>query len=228
MTKYSDFQTKLASLADDEYREFSMKGIPTDRPFICVRIPDIKKIVKEIPAEDVNAFIKVEPIALEEVLARSFLIARLSYDEMLKTFDSQIAFLDNWCTVDTFIASLRKTIKRHEPDFLKQKVESLLNHKDAFAVRAGLVSLLDFYVKEDYLHLIFDRIETLKNRDEYYIKRAIAWLLAECFIKFPDETFSYIKTSKLPKWTFNKTISKVSDSYRVDEDAKKMLKLLLR
>jgi hypothetical protein len=57
---------------------------------------------------------------------------------------------------------------------------------------------------------------------------AIAWLLAECFIKIPDETFSYMKTSKLPKWTFNKTISKVSDSYRVDEDTKKMLKLLLR
>ncbi len=226
MTKYSDFQTKLASLADDEYREFSMKGIPTDRPFIGVRIPDVKRLVKEIPAEDIDDFISVEPIALEEVLARSFLIARLSYDEMLKVFDSQIAFLDNWCTVDTFIASLRKTIKGHEPDFLEQKVESLLNHKDAFAVRAGLVSLLDFYVKEDYLHLIFDRIETLKDRDEYYIKMAIAWLLAECFIKFPDETFSFMKASRLPKWTFNKTISKVSDSYRVDEDAKKMLKLL--
>ena len=226
MAKYSDFRTKLASLADDEYREFSMKGIPTDRPFIGVRIPDVKRLVKEIPAEDIDDFISVEPIALEEVLARSFLIARLSYDEMLKVFDSQISYLDNWCTVDTFIASLRKTVKGHEPDFLEQKVESLLNHKDAFAVRAGLVSLLDFYVKEDYLHLIFDRIESLRNRDEYYVKMAIAWLLAECFIKFPDETFSYMKTSKLPKWTFNKTISKVSDSYRVDEDAKKMLKLL--
>ena len=217
MAKYSDFRTKLASLADDEYREFSMKGIPTDRPFIGVRIPDVKKIIKAIPAEDIDDFIKVEPIALEEVLARGFLIAR---------FDSQISYLDNWCTVDTFIASLRKTVKGHERDFLEQKVESLLNHKDAFAVRAGLVSLLDFYVKEDYLHLIFDRIETLKDRDEYYIKMAIAWLLAECFIKFPDETFSYMKASRLPKWTFNKTISKVSDSYRVDEDAKKMLKLL--
>lgn len=226
MAKYSDFRTKLASLADDEYREFSMKGIPTDRPFIGVRIPDVKKIIKAIPAEDIDDFIKVEPIALEEVLARGFLIARLPYEKMSAVFDSHIAFLDNWCTVDTFIASLRKTVKNHEADFLEQKVEPLLSSNNAFAVRAGLVSLLDFFVKEDYLHLIFDRIETLKNRDEYYIKMAIAWLLAECFIKFPDETFSYMKASRLPKWTFNKTISKVSDSYRVDEDTKKMLKLL--
>ena len=226
MAKYSDFRTKLASLADDEYREFSMKGIPTDRPFIGVRIPDVKKIIKAIPAEDIDDFIKVEPIALEEVLARGFLIARLPYEKMSAVFDSHIAFLDNWCTVDTFIASLRKTVKNHEADFLEQKVEPLLSSNNAFAVRAGLVSLLDFYVKEDYLHLIFDRIESLRNRDEYYVKMAIAWLLAECFIKFPDETFSYMKASGLPKWTFNKTISKVSDSYRVDEDAKKMLKLL--
>ncbi len=55
---------------------------------------------------------------------------------------------------------------------------------------------------------------------------ALAWLLAECFIKFPDETFSYLKSSNLDKWTFNKTISKISDSYRVDSELKKEVKKL--
>ena len=224
MTKYSEFQTRLVSLADDEYREFSMRGIPSDRPFIGVRIPDIRKLVSKISPEDFDTFIDVTPIAIEEVLARGLVIARLPYEKMLEVFDSQIKYLDNWCTVDIFISALRKTVRHHEADFLDKKVEPLLKSQDEFAVRAGLVSLLDFYVKEEYLHLIFDRIESLSRHTEYYVKMAIAWLLAECFIKFPDETFSYMKTSSLEKWTFNKAISKISDSYRVEKDAKDLLK----
>lgn len=223
---YQAFRTKLISLSDDRYREFSMRGIPSDRPFLGVRIPDIKKLVKEIPPEDFEEFLDQEPLAIEEVLARSFLIGRLPYEKMLKYYDSQVKLLDNWCTVDTFCASLRKTIKHHESDFLDQKVENLLNSKDEFAIRTGLVSLLDFYVQPDYLALIFDRVEHLKDYDKYYVKMAIAWLLAECFIKFPDETYFYLKASNLPKWTLNKTISKINDSYRVDQNLKEKVKQL--
>lgn len=225
---YQDFRTKLLSLSDEKYREFCMRGIPSDRPFLGVRIPDIKKLVKEVPLENFKDFLDQEPLAIEEVLARGFLIARLPYQEMLKYYDSQIKLLDNWCTVDTFCASLRKVIKHHESDFLDQKVEKLLQSKNEFATRTGLVSLLDFYVNSDYLALIFDRTERLKNRDEYYVKMGLAWLLTECFIKFPDETYAYLKVAKLPKWTLNKTISKICDSYRVDNLTKTEVKKLRR
>lgn len=224
MEQYADFRTKLASLSDDEYRKFCMRGIPCDRPFIGVRIPEIRKLVNNIPKESIDDFIKAKPVAIEEVIARSFAIARLPYDKMIKVFDSQIELLDNWCTVDTFCAALRKTIKKHEAEFLNQKVEKLLKARNEFSVRFGIVSLLDFYVKPDYLFLIYDRIEALKKRDEYYIKMALAWLLAECFIKFPDETFSYLKSSSLESWTFNKAISKICDSYRVEPEVKEYLK----
>ena len=223
---YSAFQTKLISLADDKYREFSIRGIPCDRPFLGVRIPRIRKLVKEIPPEQLEEFIKAKPLAIEEVIARSFAIARLPYDKMLENFDSQIQYLDNWCTVDTFCAALRKTVKHHEDDFLDKKVENLLSSKDEFAVRTGVVCLLDFYVKPEFIHLIFDRIENLRAREEYYIKMAIAWLLAECFIKYPEMTRDYLGRSKLDKWTFNKAISKICDSYRVDNDTKTEVKKL--
>ena len=222
----NSFRTKLISIVDDDYREFVTRGIPCERPILGVRIPEIRKLVKVIPPADFDEFLKAEPIAIEEVLARGFLIARLPYEEMLKCFDSQIKFLDNWCTVDTFVASLRKTVKHHEPDFLGQKVEPLLKSKNEFAIRAGLVCLLDFYVQFNYLFLIFDRLESLKDRDEYYVKMALAWLLAECFIKFPDETFSYLRQSHLPRWTFNKAISKICDSRRIAPETKTKLKLL--
>ena len=223
---YSDFRTKLISASDDEYRVFCMRSIPCDRPFLGVRIPEIRKLVLEIPMEQFEEFLDVTPIVIEEVIARGFVISRLSYDEMLVYFDSQITLLDNWCTVDTFCASLRKTIKHHKAEFLDLKVEKLLKSKGEFSARAGVVFLLDFYVSPEWLHLIFDRIETLKNREEYYIKMALACLLAECFIKFPDETYGYLKQSNLDKWTFNKAISKICDSYRVDTEVKNEIRKL--
>lgn len=221
---YQEFRSKLASLADEKYREFSMRGIPCDRPFLGVRLPEIRKLVKEVPEEQLEEFLNEAPIAIEEVLARGFLVASLPYEEMLKYFDSQIVLLDNWCTVDTFIAALRKTVKKHEDDFLDKKVEHLLESKNEFSTRAGLVCLLDFYIKPDYLALIFDRIESLNGREEYYVKMALAWLLAECFIKFPNEAFLYLESSSLNKWTYNKAISKICDSYRVPKETKEQLK----
>ena len=121
---------------------------------------------------------------------------------------------------------LRKTIKHHELDFLDRKVEPLLKSKNEFAIRAGLVCLLGFYVDFDHLFLIFDRLEYLKEHDDYYVKMSLAWLLAECFIKYPDETFVYLQHSNLPKWTFNKAISKICDSRRITPETKTELKQL--
>ena len=61
-------------------------------------------------------------------------------------------------------------------------------------------------------------------REEYYVRMAIAWLVAECFIKYPEITLGYLKVSQLPKWTFNKAISKICDSYRVDEEMKEIVR----
>ena len=230
---YSEFREKLAYYADDSYREFSQKGIPTERPFIGVRIPQIREIVNNISPKFYDSFLETEPIAIEEVLARGMVICRLSYEEILAPrkafdnksyFDSQIDIIDNWCTCDTFCSGVAKQIKNHRAEFLDQKIESLLTDSREFAVRTGLVLLKCAYMDFDYLNLIFDRVENLRGREEYYIKMASAWLIAECFTKYPEATFAYLKATKLPKWTFNKTISKICDSYRVLEEDKATLR----
>lgn len=223
---YEDFKSRLISFSDDEYREFTMKGVPCDRPFLGVRIPKIRELVYQVSPDDFEEFLKAAPVSFEEVIARGFLISRLPYAEMLKVFDSQVLLLDNWCAVDTFCASLRKVVKGNEEDFLERKVEKLLASKDEFAVRAGLVFLLDFYVRFEYLFLIFDRIESLAFRDEYYIKMATAWLIAECFIKFPEETLVFMKKAKLSEFVLRKAISKICDSRRVDLSLKEEVKKL--
>lgn len=223
---YAAFRSELESFAEPDYREFNLKNIPCARPLLGVRIPKIRALTKRVSSEAFSAFLAEPPVTLEEVLARGLIIARLPYDEMLLAFDSQLPFLDNWCSVDTFCAALRKTLKGHENDFYDQKVEKLLASENEFTIRAGLVFLLDYYINHEYLSIIFTHIDDLKHREEYYIKMAIAWLLAECFIAFPEATLDFLKTSDLSKWTFNKTISKICDSFRVSPDTKDRLRAL--
>jgi len=223
---YAEIKLALTHEIDDEYQAFVSKGIPTARPILGVRVPIIREIAAKVPPEDFVKILEVEPISLEELMLRGMLIARMPYNKMLLYLDSQINLMDDWCSCDTFCSSLKPLVKKHREEFFEQKIDPFLKSKKEITVRAGMVFLLGSYVTEDYLAVIFDRVESLKNREEYYIKMSIAWLLAECFIKHPEETLGYLKVSKLPKWTFNKTISKICDSLRVEEDMKNYLKTL--
>lgn len=226
---YAELRTELMRHADDRYREFVERGTPGEkRPFLGIRIPQLREIVRKIPRDSYEEILKVEPKVFEEVIVRGFLVARLPYAEMLKYFDSQVNYTDSWGTCDTFVAALRPVVKGHKAEFLDAKIEPLLADPREFAVRVGVVALLNFYVEFDYLALIFDRVDGLAEREEYYIRMALAWLVAECFIKFPEETLGYLRVSKLPKWTFNKAISKMCDSLRVEPEMKDYLRTLRR
>ena len=228
INNYAEMRSELAAAADDEYREFAMRGIPSERPFIGVRIPLIRAIVAEIPEEKIPEFLAVEPVAIEEVLARGMMICRLPYEGMMREFDTQVGYIGDWCTCDTFCSGLGKVMKNHRDDLLKRKIDGLLESDLEFTVRVGLVLLKCYFVDCDYLAMIFDRVERLRVREEYYTRMAIAWLVAECSIKFPEVTLGYLKVSRLPKWTYNKTISKICDSYRVEEGMKEMLRGMRR
>ncbi len=221
---YEEFRERLGFYADDDYRVFSMKGIPSERPFVGVRIPMIRSLVGLVSPDYYEEFLKVKPVAFEEVVARGFLICKLPYDEMLKWFDSQVEYIDDWASCDTFCSGLKKVVRGHLEEFFGLKVNGLLGNSREYAVRVGLVMLKVSYVELEWLAVIFDRVEALAGREEYYVKMAIAWLLSECFIKYPEATLGYLRVSRLPKWTFNKTISKICDSYRVSEEMKDLLR----
>ena len=224
---YEEVKSKLAELAEDEYREFSAKITLTERPFLGVRIPLVRKLAKAVPLEKIPEFLKVKPVSFEEVLFRGFLICRLPYEEMLGWFDSQVDYIGDWSSCDVFCSGL-KAVKKHKAEFLDLKILRLLEDEREFAVRVGLVLLICHYVELDYLAVIFDSVERLAGREEYYARMAIAWLIAECFIKYPEETLAYMRVSRLPKWTYNKAISKICDSYRVDKEMKEVVRGMRR
>lgn len=218
---YETLRTRLADLAEDEYRIFVKKGVPTNYPLLGVRVPHLRQIAAEIiengQAED---FLSHESQSFEELDIYGMVIAALPYEEMLTHLDTFVPLIDNWAICDNFVSSL-KSVAKHRADFLNI-IYKLLPEPE-FSTRVALVCLKCYYIMPDYLAVIFDRIIATKDREEYYIQMAIAWLIAECFIKFPNETWDFLATKILPKWTQNKAISKIRDSYRVDRELKDQL-----
>lgn len=220
---FEELRAELFAASDAEFAEFSKKIIPGSRPFIGVKIPKVREIVKRIPKEKLPEFLAAEPVAIEEVLARGMIIARLPYDEMILNFDSQVALILDWCTCDTFCSAIRKIVSKNREGFYGAKIVPLLKSREEFSTRVGVVLLLG-YVSKEWLPTIFENVERLASRGEYYVRMAVAWLVAECFIKFPSETLEYMRGSGLPVWTFNKAISKVCDSLRVEGEVKEELR----
>ena len=219
---YQDFSLKLTRLIDDDYREFAIKGILTKYPFLGVRTPDLRVLSSEIIKNNFAIeFLKLSPKSYEELTIQGFLIASLPYEEMKKLLPKYLKKVDNWATTDMVVSSL-KSIKKHREDFLGL-IDEFLDSSHEFTVRTALVCLKSYYIAPDYLAVIFDRTAKVKDREEYYIKMAVAWLIAECFIKFPDETWGFLKSGILPTWTQNKAISKIRDSFRVPSEAKTAL-----
>ena len=221
---YSKLRDALERCADDKYRDFSMKICTSKHYFLGVRVPQIRKCANQVPREKVEEFITIRPATYEEVLLRGFLIARLPYENMLKQFDSQLEYIDDWSTCDLFCSAISKSIKKNEEDFFEKKISKLLRSRYEFTMRVGLVLLKCCYVESGYLTFIFAEADKISDREGYYVKMGLAWLISECFIKFPSETMDYLSKSKMPAWTFNKTISKICDSYRVSTETKNLLR----
>lgn len=221
---YVKLRNDLEQSADNEYRDFAMKTCPSKHDFLGVRVPQIRKYARQVPSEKIEEFVAIYPATYEEVLLRGFLIARLRYGDMLKWFDSQLKYIDDWSTCDSFCSAISKLVKKNKEDFFKKKMSRLLDGGHGLTVRVGLVILNCSYVEPNYLEFIFNEADKLYNLDEYYVKMGLAWLISECFVKYPSATMEYLSRSKMPAWTFNKTISKICDSYRVDAGTKNLLR----
>ena len=104
-------------------------------------------------------------------------------------------------------------------EFLKPYLKS----SKEFEVRFALVLLLFHFVEEEYLSYIFEVLDNFSHTG-YYAQMGAAWLLSVCYIKFPNQTMSYLKRSKLDIQTYNKGIQKILESKTLNEELRFQLK----
>ena len=224
--KVEDF---LLAEQNEEVALFASKLITTKSTIYGVKLPKLRQFAKKLTDDERIAYLNIDLSgkSYEEILLYGFVLGgqKLSYDEFLKYFYKYVPFVDNWSTCDSPISSM-KIIAKHRKDFLVE-IDTLLSSNENFQQRIAIVALLDFYISEEYLDIIFNYCEKIRSYD-YYVSMAKAWLLSVCFVKFKAETYDYLLNGMLDDVTLNKTISKICDSYRVDDKDKRRVRLLKR
>ena len=217
---------KLYSMQNIKYQEFTAKLIPNinKNKIIGVRMPDLRKLAKEIKNIDyIDDFLSELPHKYhEENLLHGILLSKYKdIDILLKELDKFLKYVDNWMVCDIISPKLFKK----EPDKVYKYIKKWINSKYEYKIRFGVVSLLQFYLDDNYRYEELELVGSIKS-ESYYVKMAIAWFYSFALIKQYDDTIKEFEDKKLDKWIHNKSIQKAIESYRVSNERKEYLKSL--
>ena len=223
---YQLFQQYLITQKDEKYKEFHSSLVLNSKyEMIGIRVPLMRKIAKEIAKTNIEEFLKyAQDNYYEEIMIQGLVISHIKDESLFnKYFKEYISKIDNWALCDTFCSAI-KIVEKSEDKYFKEAVKMSLNKKE-FISRIGLVMILDHFINQKNLETIFDTLNKIES-DKFYINMAEAWLICEMYIKFPKETKTFIQKNTLNKFTHNKAISKIHDSYRVSKEEKEYLNTL--
>ena len=217
---------KLLSMQDIKYRDFNVKLIPNIDAgrIIGVRMPDIRALAKEIKDEEyIDDFLDELPHKYQEenILHGIILSYFKDIDLLLKKLDIFLTYADNWAVTDIISP---KIFKKY-PDKVYEYILKWINSNEEYKIRFGIVSLLQFYLEDNYNKKILMDVKKIKY-DSYYVKMAISWFYSFALIKQYDDTVKLFESKKLDKWIHNKSIQKAIESYRISDEKKNYLRSL--
>jgi len=219
---------QLKELAEEKYRVFTTALTPGKDNIIGVRVPILRKMAAEIVKGDWRAYLsKAEDDSLEEVMLQGMVIGKGKADvgETLQLAAGFIPKIDCWSICDIFCGGLKITEKNRERiwDFL----QPYLTSNQEYEIRFGVVMLLGYYVLPEYAPFAFEHFNRIKH-EGYYVKMAVAWAISVYFIKLPEQTLEYLKKNELDKFTYNKALQKITESFRVEEEVKVIIRSMKR
>ncbi len=215
--------------SDEKFREFNRRLVPdTSYEMIGVKLPVLKEFAKTVSKDEALsiAFLKENHRYYEEWFLHGLIIAqeKENVSKILTELKAFMPHIDNWAICDSIVASL-KAFKKDETAVL-DFVRELIDSDKVYAVRFGIVTLLDYFIKDDYLDEILKLTLPLET-EEYYINMAIAWLYSVMLVKYYDFIIKIFETHRIKNvFVHNKAIQKAIESYRISDEKKQYLRTL--
>ena len=226
-----EIRERILELADSKYKEFHSSLCPNTDNIIGVRIPVLRNLAKELLKEiDWQNYLEnawneyYEEIMLQGMII-NLICKKKDINDVIKYIDNFIPKIDNWAVCDTFCAGLKITEENLE--YMWNYIQRYIKSNKEFEIRFAIVMMLDYFIKEDYIDEVLKKLNNIKNK-EYYVQMAIAWAVSIAFIKFPDKTMEFLENNILDDFTYNKSIQKIIESYRVDKEIKEKLRKMKR
>ena len=225
---FQEVRKELIKNAEEKVAEFNNKLNPNNKQEILgIRIPILRKIAKEIAKNEWKEYLKEaeleEKIYMEETLLQGLIIGycKIDMDERLKLIKQFVPKINNWLINDTFCSTIK--IKKQDLEKVWQFIVPYLESENEFEVRFAIIMMLDNFIIDDYVDKVICKLDKVNN-EGYYAKMAVAWTMAEIGIKYNEKAIFYLKGKhNLDKFTYNKTLQKMRESFRVSKKQKEEL-----
>ena len=224
--KYQELLKYLDTLKDLKYQEFQ-KNIVVYDDVIGVRTNELKSIAKEISKGDYKGFIENNnSLNYELVLLEGFIYGylKIPFSELKEYLNNYLNKIRSWGQVDSVGSNLKIFNKEQKNGFIYAK--KLLHNKNNYIKRFGIILMLDYFLHDEYIDKVLEIVSKIKS-DDYYVKMAISWLMSISYIKYKEKTLVYLVNIK-DDFIYNKTLSKIIESRRIDTKEKEFIKGLKR
>ena len=212
-----DVSFKIAKLAEgnESYAAFNQRIVNTKMPVIGVRVPDLRRLARELApdmsAADITELLTVQNESFDYVLLCGLLIthARLDDQTAIDLTKQYLPHVDSWAHIDTFVEKQRRFASEIWWDFALECLQS----EAEFTVRYGVISLMTNFLDEAHIDQVFAALRNVKH-DGYYVKMALAWLYATAAVNFFELTLAELENEHIDAWTRNKAYQKMRESRR--------------
>lgn len=219
---------RLFELADEKYRKFQNSLIPGEDRMLGVRLPFLRELAKEIAKGDWREYLNnAQEEYYEEVMLQGLVIgyAKAAPEEILKYTEGFVPKITNWGVCDSFCTGLK--LAKKEPQMVWSFIQPYLKSDREFGIRFAVIMMLAHYINGEYIDRVLSNLDQIRH-EGYYVKMGVAWAVSVCYVKYPEKTMAYLKTCSLDDFTFNKSLQKILESYRVDTDAKEIIRSMKR
>ena len=225
-TNEKQIQKQLFSLADENYKIFQQKLIPSVNPdtVIGIRTPELRRFAAKFAKTEEAALLRAHlpHIYYEENNLHAFLIEKITdFDRTVEELNRFLPYVDNWATCDMMSPKIFSANKEN----LFPMIQYWISSKHTYMIRFGIVMLMKHYLDDMFAPRHLQIVSNIQS-DEYYIEMAQAWYFAEALVKQYDHALPYLQKGLLTSFVHNKTISKACDSFRIDQNKKSFLKTL--
>ena len=214
---YDRVKAQLTDLAqgNESYAVFNRRIVNTKMPVIGVRVPDLRRLARELAANmsaaDISRLLAAPSNLYEYVLLCGLLInrAKISDEEAIRLTRQYLPRVDSWAHIDIFVEKKRRFAGEVWWDFALE----CLQNEDEFTVRYGVISLMTNFLDEAHIDQVFAALRNVKH-DGYYVKMALAWLYATAAVSFFELTLAELENEHIDAWTRNKAYQKMRESRR--------------
>lgn len=221
-------RARLEAMADEARQQFNTRLIPGIEPILGARMPDMRKLAREIARDDWQAYwATASDASYEETLLQGLVLgyARADFDTLRPMVASFVEKIDNWATCDLFCGSLK--VAETEPDAVWAFLAPYFDRQEPYPLRFAIVMALDHYLDEAHIDEVLEKLDAIAH-EHYYVRMGVAWAVSMAYVAHPARVLPFLQDNHMDDWTHNKALQKIIESRQVDDAAREMMRSLKR